>query len=95
MMIGKDFTLAPGDRPGELLVKRITTRGEEKRVAMNRVDDVLTSLTELKASYPDMVDFLRKAHDYQRVNCPIVPWSVPETTLQTLIETGRQMKSGA
>ena len=52
------------------------------------------SLVELKASYPDLVEFLRKASDYQNANCPIVAWSLPETPLQTLIEAGRRTKSG-
>lgn len=94
MMIGKDFTVAMHEREGQFIVKRITTQGEEKRLCTNRLDDVLTALTELKATYPDIVDFLRKANDYQHVNCPTIAWSIPEVQLATLIESGRQMKAG-
>ena len=93
-MIVGSYTVAPGDRSDEFFVKRITAQGEEKRISTNRLDDVLMSLVELKASYPDLVDFLRKASDYQYANCPIASWSIPEVPLQTLIEAGRRMKSG-
>ena len=73
-------------------VKRITTQGEDKHSCTNRLDDVLTGLTALGATYPDIVDFLRKANDYQYVNCLVVNWTTPEVTLETLIEAGRQMK---
>jgi hypothetical protein len=92
MMIGKDFTVAQNERDGQFLVKRITTDGEEKRTCTNRLDDIVTALAELKATYPDIVDFLRKASDYRYVNCPIVNWTTPEVPLATLIEAGRQMK---
>ncbi|MBI1830043.1 MAG: flagellar basal body P-ring protein FlgI [Planctomycetes bacterium] len=94
MMVGNDFPVIPGERAGEFLVKRITVQGEERRVSTNRVDDILTCLIELRATYPDLVDFLRKANDHRYVNCPVAVWSLPETTLETLIVTGRQMRSG-
>jgi Flagellar P-ring protein len=92
MMIGKDYTLAPDDRDGRFLVKRITARGEQKRVSSNRLDELLTTLTELGATYPDIVGFLRKATDYQGVNCPIVNWTTPNVSLETLVSEGPRLQ---
>ncbi|MBI3822367.1 MAG: flagellar basal body P-ring protein FlgI [Planctomycetes bacterium] len=91
MLVGKDYTLAPGPNAGEFLVKRITPQGEQKRISTNRLDDILVSLTELRAAYPDIVDFLTKANQQKLVNSPISTWSTPDVTLQTLLDTGRQM----
>jgi Flagellar P-ring protein len=92
MMIGKDYTLAPHDRDGLFLVKRITAQGEQKRLSSNRLDELLTALTELGAAYPDIVAFLRKATDYQCVNCPIVNWTIPDVRLETLVSAGPNLK---
>ena len=92
MFVGKDFTVAHDEKQGKFLVKRITTRGEQKRVCSNRLDEVLVALAELGAAYPDIVDCLRKAQDYQRASCPIVHWQTPDVSLETLVETGRSLK---
>ncbi len=89
----RDYTVQFDKNDGKFHVKRITTRGQEKRVCSNRLDDVLTALTELGATYPEIVEFLRVAQDRQYANCPIVIWSVPDVTLVALIEAGKQMKS--
>ena len=95
MMFG-DFTVAQGVRDDHFYVKRITTNWDERRdqrVSSNRLDDILTSLTELNATYPDIVTFLRIASDKQYVNCPIVTWTTLDVSLETLIMTGRQMEA--
>jgi hypothetical protein len=51
------------------------------------------SLTELGASYPDVVDLMRKSAENQFVNCPVVHWTTPEVPLETLVEMGKQLKS--
>lgn len=93
-IIRADYTVVHEKNDGKFYVKRITTRGEEKRVCSNRLDEVLTALTELGATYPDIVEFLRVVDDRQYANCPIVNWTVPEVTLLSLIESGRLMKNG-
>jgi len=93
LMLGA-FTVVPGERNGEMFVKRYSTRGEERRVSSNRVDEILTSMIELQAGYPDLVEFLRKASDHRLLSCPITTWNLPETSLETVIVTGRQMRAG-
>lgn len=92
MMVGKDFTIAPADEPDKIMIKRITFQGERKRVASRRLDETLIALAELGATYADAVEFLRKSSDYQHINCPILPWTITEVPLETLVEAGRSMK---
>ncbi len=94
MMVGtrREFTVAHSKEQNKFVVKRITTSGDAQRVVGNRLDETLNALAELGATYPDIVDFLRQAQVYQAVNCPIVHWSIPEITLDTLVEEGRSMK---
>jgi hypothetical protein len=92
MMVGKDFTVKHYDNDGKFYVKRITTRGEAKRVCSNRLDELLMALADLGASYPDIVEFLRQADRYQHASYPIVNWQVPDASLAAINDAGRQMK---
>jgi len=95
-MIVGDYTVVPHDKQDQFLVKRFTTQREQPRprVCSNRLDDVLIALADLGATYPDIVTFLRQVNERGHSNCPIVNWTTPDVTLVTLIEAGRQMKSG-
>lgn len=94
MLIGtrSEFTVAHEKDKNQFVVQRITTRGDAQRVVSNRLDEVLKALAELGATYPDIVDFLRKAQVDQAVNCPIVHWTLPEVTVDALVEAGKGMK---
>jgi hypothetical protein len=79
----------------EFLTSRQADAGQTNtytRACSNRLDDVLAALSDLGASYPDIVEFLRKASDHQSINCPVVNWTVPDVNLMTLIEAGRNLK---
>lgn len=91
VMVG-DFTVVQQKEDGKIHVKRITARTVQPRpvVCSHRLDEVLAALTDLGASYQDVVEFLRKAD----ANCPIVNWQIPEVTLAQIIEAGRQMRPG-
>ncbi len=96
MIVGKNatnnFTVVTGESDGKCVVKHISTQGEKQRVCAPRVQDILVAFTELGAGYPDIVDFLSKSHDYRKINCPVVNWSVPEVALETLLEAGQGLK---
>ncbi len=92
MMVGKDYTVKMDAKAGQCVVKRITTEGERKRMCSNRLDEVLLALADVGATYPDVVDFLRRASEYQFVSCPVANWSVPTVSLQTLVEAGKNFK---
>jgi flagellar basal body P-ring protein FlgI len=92
MLVGKDFTVTMNEGDGQCTVKRITTAGEEKRVTTSRLDDVLTALSDVGAAYPDIVDFLRRAGEYQYINCPVSNWTVPSVPLETLIADGQNLR---
>jgi flagellar basal body P-ring protein FlgI len=94
-MIVGDYTVVPHDKKDQFLVKRFTSREQPRpRVCSNRLEDVLIALADLGATYPDIVTFLRQVNERGHANCPIVNWTAPDVTLATLIEAGRQMKSG-
>jgi len=93
VMIPKDFTVTHDEKSGNFFVKRITSRGEQQRISSGNLAEILTNLADLGATYPEIVDFLRRVQDYQKVNCPIGAWTAPDTTLETLLDAGRQMKS--
>ena len=95
MMVGtrREFTVAHSKEQNKFVVKRFTPQGDAERVISNRLDETLNALADLGATYPDVVDFLRQAQVYQAVNCPIVHWSVPEATVETLVDAGKSMKS--
>lgn len=92
VMIPKDFTVTPDEKTGGFLVKRITARGETQRPTSSNLGEILSHLAELGATYPEMVDFLRRVQEYQKVNCPIVAWTTPEVTTEALVEAGRSLK---
>ena len=90
-----DFTVAQGEQDDRFYVKHITAQWDERhdqRVSSNRLDEILTSLTELNATYPDIVAFLRLANERQCVNFPIATWTTLEVPMQTLIDAGRGLK---
>jgi hypothetical protein len=83
MTVG-DFTVVTVD--DRCTIKRITTRGEVQRTCTSQLDDILVTLGTCNATYPDIVNFLRKVQDLRGINCPIVQWTTPEVTLETLIQ---------
>ena len=91
---GKEFTIVPHEQPGKMIVKRFLRETEEvpQRVCSTQLDDVLVSLAELGATYRDVIDFLRKAHESQMVSCPVVNWSIPDVPLETLVQEGRNLR---
>jgi hypothetical protein len=95
-MIVGDYTVAPNDKPHQFLVKRFTSNREQPRprVCSDILEDVLIALADQGATYPDVVQFLRQAHERGHVNCQVMNWTTPEVTLRDLIEAGQQMKSG-
>jgi hypothetical protein len=92
MMVGRDYTVKMDAKTGQCLVKRITLDGERKVACSNRLDEVLIALTDLGATYPDIVDFLRRANEYQFVSCPVANWTTPTVTLEMLTEAGKNLK---
>lgn len=92
VIIPKDFTVAHDEKSGKFLVKRITARGEQQRLSSGNLGEILSNLAELGATYPEIVDFLRRVEDYQKVNCPILRWITPEVPLEKLVEAGRNLK---
>lgn len=90
--VSKDFTLVVSKDDDTSVVKRITAQGEQQRPCSRRLDEVLIALTDMGATYPDIVDFLHRAHDDRKLNCPVVNWTTPEISLENLIEATSHLK---
>lgn len=91
LIVGKDFPVTV-DKEGKCTVKCINTLGTQSKTCTSRLDDVLMTLADLGATYPDIVDFLRRAGDYQAVSCPIGSWTAPTDSLETLLKAGQNLK---
>jgi hypothetical protein len=92
VIIPKDFTVTHDSKSNKFLIKRITASGVQQRESTGNLAEILTNLAYLGATYPEVVDFLRRINDYHMVNCPIVAWTTPEVSLETLLEEGRNLK---
>jgi hypothetical protein len=94
VMVPKDFTVTYDNAKKTFFVKRITSQGTEQRQSSGNLGEILSNLAYLGATYPEVVDFLRRVQEFHYVNCPVVAWSTPDVPLETLLEAGRAMKQG-
>ncbi|MBI2805822.1 MAG: flagellar basal body P-ring protein FlgI [Planctomycetes bacterium] len=95
-LIVGDYTVVCTKEGDKIQVKRITLGRDpiQPVTCSTRLDDVLAALTDLGATYADVVTFLRLVNDRQYANYPVVSWTVPEVALTTIIQAGREMKNG-
>ena len=92
MMVGNDYTVKVDAKTGKCTVKRITLDGERKIECANQLKEAILALSDLGATYPDIIDFLHRAQEYRYVSCPVANWSVPTVALEALVEAGKALK---
>jgi hypothetical protein len=69
---GKEFVITAEVGDDRVTVSRIPDVGrDERKQCSTQLDDVLQTLDELGASYPEVVDLLRKLEERQCLNAPI------------------------
>jgi Flagellar P-ring protein len=89
--VGQDFVLAmePGD--DRCTVSQITAQGGKKyKQCPPRVEDVIRTLADMGAEYPDVVDLMKKLDENQCVNCAVkVNVLPPQVPMEVLVEAGR------
>jgi hypothetical protein len=91
VLAGSEFavTVEPGD--DRCTVGRITSQGAvtHKQCSL-RLRDVLRTMAELGAGYPEAIDLLRKLDDRQAINCPIAANTLPTpVSVEELADGGR------
>ena len=95
LLVGQDYTVTtePGD--DRCTVNRITAQtGQQRKQCSLQLADLLLTLAELGASYPDVVDLLRKLEERQALSCPVRVNTLPaDAKLEDLVEAGRKQKS--
>ncbi|HWY85216.1 MAG TPA: flagellar basal body P-ring protein FlgI [Gemmataceae bacterium] len=91
VLAGSEFTVAIEEGDDRCTVSRITNHGglTQKQCSL-RLEDVLRTMAELGAGYPEAVDLLRKLDDRQAVNCPIAANTLPTLiSVEELADGGR------
>jgi len=91
ILAGPEFTITAERLDKRCTVSRIGAKGGVRHASSSlQVDDVLRTMAELGAQYPDVVEFLRKADERKCLNCPLRINNLPEPVpLETLAESGR------
>lgn len=91
VLVGPEFTITaePGD--DRCTVSRFTNQGGvARKQCAPRLEDVLRTMAELGAGYPEAVDLLRKLDDRRAVNCPVVCNVLPaQVSVEELAERAR------
>ena len=90
-LAGSEYAVAVEPDDDRCTISRISTNGNVARKQCSlRLEDVLRTMADLGAGYPEAVDLLRKLDDRQALNCPIAANVLPSvTSVETLAEGGR------
>lgn len=106
VLFGKDAYLRPPFRIRAGKEYNLTAAADDRRCTITRydyqhdrvvpkqcslkLDDVMRTLAELGASYPDVVDLLREVHDRHCLNCGVALNAMPQAMdVQELAKKGR------
>ena len=90
-LAGSEFTVAIEEGDDRCTISRITSQGSltQKQCGL-RLADVLRTMADLGAGYPEAVDLLRKLDDRQAINCPIAANTLPTlVSVEDLADGGR------
>lgn len=97
ILAGSEFTVTAEPADDRCTVTRISVHaGVSRRQCTLRLEDILRTMADLGAQYPDVVDLLRKLEeirkldDRQGLNCPVVVNTLPANiSVEELSERGR------
>jgi hypothetical protein len=88
---GQDFSVSYEPGVGQkCILKRISPQGNRQAICPPTLEDVIRTLAELGAEYPDVVDLLRKLDEGRCLNCTArLNTPLAEVTAQMLVEAQR------
>lgn len=91
ILAGPDFTVTAEAGDKRCTVSHFHSEGAvERRQCSLRLDDVLRTMAELGAQYPDALDLLRKADDRRCLSCGVRVQTLPQdVSVETLAQSGR------
>ncbi|MCI0377539.1 MAG: flagellar basal body P-ring protein FlgI [Gemmataceae bacterium] len=91
VLAGPEFTVTIDTGDDRCTVSRISAHsGVARKQCSTRLEEVIRTMAELGASYPEVVDLLRKLSDEQALDCPVAINSLPqEISVEALQEGGR------
>jgi hypothetical protein len=92
VLAGQDFTVTVEKGDDRCTVSRISAQtGLQRKQCTLKLADVLITLSELGAGYPDVVDLLRKLEERHGLSCSVRVCAVPpEVSIQDLANSGRE-----
>jgi len=87
---GSEFIVTADSGDDRVTVSRITLDGQIRKQCTMSLEDVLRTMANMGARYPDMVDFLRSVDQQHCVNTPVKLAVAPATpSVEVLSESGR------
>jgi hypothetical protein len=91
ILAGPEFTITAARFDKSCTVSRIDSKGSARQSeAPMQLAEVLRTMADLGAQYPDVVEFLRKADERKCLNCPLRINTLPEPVpIATLEQAGR------
>ncbi len=92
VLVGSEFVVTVNQGDDRCTVRRITTQssGSYKQCSL-QLGDVIRSMADLGAGYPEVVDLLRKLDDRQVLNCPVTANKLPTlVSIEELADSSRQ-----
>ncbi|MER3442342.1 MAG: hypothetical protein C4296_13375 [Gemmataceae bacterium] len=79
LQAGPEFVLSSSAQSDTCFITRVTRHGRtDRRTCSLALSDILTTMGEMGASYPDAVDLLQRAARYRVVSAPVVADAVPQ-----------------
>jgi hypothetical protein len=91
VLAGSEFVVSMERGDDRCTVTRITSQnGSTYKQCTPRLEDVLRTMVNMGAGYPEAVDLLRKLDDRQAINCPVAANSLPVLlSVEELADGGR------
>ncbi len=89
-----DYVLTSAAEDDKCTISRVNSHGEPTRKQCSlKLGEVLHVLADLGASYPEVVELIRQAHDTERLSCRVRCDALPQAT--KIVELADAGKSGA
>ncbi len=91
ILVGPDFTVTAGPDDRKCTIGRFSVKhGKEQRQCSFDLTEIVQNLAEMGATYPDIVELLRKADDAKSLSCRLCIDALPQAaSVQALAAAGK------
>ncbi|MFO0864250.1 MAG: flagellar basal body P-ring protein FlgI [Gemmataceae bacterium] len=85
-----EFIVTADAGDDRVTISRITVEGQNRKQCSMKLEEVLRTMADMGARYPDIVDFLRNLDEQHALNCPVKLAVAPTTpSVETIADGGR------